>query len=99
MWVEFLHSFRRSVNRTWADRRYWANVAWLGVPPPPGTPVQVHEFGGEVRILAADGQMVGRLEVVPNPRWIGLIRAVVSQDAGRIDVSYLRPDDLAATAT
>ena len=29
MWTEFVQSFSPRENRTWADRRYWANVAWL----------------------------------------------------------------------
>ena len=30
MWMDFLQSFRRSDNRTWADRRFLANVTWHG---------------------------------------------------------------------
>lgn len=30
MGTDFVQSFTPRENRTWADRRYWANVAWLG---------------------------------------------------------------------
>src|SRR5262249_29626249 len=59
MWTEFLQSFRRSDNRTWAERKYMANVAWLAAAPPPGTAVQIHDFAGHPRVLAADGAPLG----------------------------------------
>ena len=62
MWTEFAQSFTPRDSRTWADRRYWTNVTWLGVPPPPGTPVQVHDWGGQARVLAADGGPLGTVQ-------------------------------------
>jgi superfamily II DNA/RNA helicase len=99
MWIEFLQSFKRSDNRTWADRRYWANVAWLGVAPPPGIHVQIHEFSGQARVLAADGAPLGTLKGSVNPERIGLARAQVSLEAGRIDISYLGPEDFLSAAS
>lgn len=81
-------------NRTWADRRYWANVTWLGAPPAPGTPVQVHHWGGQPRVFAADGAVLGNLQAALNPGRAGLLRAQVAQDVGRIDITYLGPADL-----
>ena len=98
MWTEFVQSLKPSDNRAWADRRYWANVAWLGAPPPPGTPVQIHDFNGQPRVLAADGAPLGTLQAALNPARTGLARAQASQQVGRIDISYLGPDDLSATA-
>lgn len=95
MWKEFVHSFTPLENRTWADRRYWANVIWLGGPPPPGTPVQVHHSTGQPRVLAADGTPIGTIQAALNPGRAGLLRAVVAQDVGRIDITYLGPADLA----
>lgn len=94
MWMEFAQSFTPRENRTWADRRYWANVAWLGAPPPPDTPVQVHHWGGQPCVLSADGTPLGTVQAVLNPGRAGLMRAQVSQDVGRIDLTYLGPDDL-----
>ncbi len=94
MWMEFAQSFTPRTSHTWADRRYWADVAWLGVPPPPGTVVQLHQWAGQMRVLAADGAPLGTLQVAPNPGRAGLMRAQVSQNVGRIDVAYLGPDDL-----
>jgi superfamily II DNA/RNA helicase len=94
MWMEFAQSFTPRENRTWADRRYWANVAWLGAPPPPDTPVQVHHWGGQPCVLSADGTPLGTVQAALNPGRAGLVRAQVSQDVGRIDLTYLGPDDL-----
>ena len=93
MWVEFAHSFAPRSNQVWAERRYWAGVTWIGVPPSPGTPVQLHDYAGQTRVLAADGELLGTLHAHPSPRRAGLIRAHVSQETGRIDVLYLGPDD------
>lgn len=95
MWKEFVQSFTPLENRTWADRRYWANVMWLGGAPPAGTPVQVHHSTGHPRVLAADGTLLGTIQAALNPGRAGLLRAVVAQDVGRIDITYLGPADLA----
>lgn len=94
IWMAFVQSFTPSEERTWADRRYWANVAWLGVPPPPGTPVQIHEWAGQPQVLSADGAPLGTMKAALNPTRGGLVRAQVAQDISRIDISYLGPDDL-----
>lgn len=94
MWTEFTQSFSPREEQTWADRRYWANVAWLGVPPPPGTPVQIHEWAGQPHVLSADGAPLGMVQAALNPARAGLVRAQVAQDVSRIDINYLGPDDL-----
>jgi superfamily II DNA/RNA helicase len=96
MWMDFAQSFTPLENRTWADRRYWANVGWLGTPPPPGTPVHVHHWAGEPRVLAADGTPLGTVQAALNPARLGLLRAQVAQDVTRIDISYLGPVDISA---
>jgi superfamily II DNA/RNA helicase len=93
MWTQFAQSFTPRENRVWADRRYSVDVAWLGAPPPPSTPVQIHHWGGHVCVLSADGTALGRMSVPLNSGRAGVIRAQVSQ-AGRIDITYLGPDDL-----
>ncbi|MGB3390238.1 MAG: hypothetical protein WBA88_19895 [Pseudaminobacter sp.] len=94
MWTEFTQSFTPHQNRIWADRRYWASVAWLGAAPPPGTPVQVHHWGGHPRVLSADGAPLGSVQAALNPGRAGLLRAQVAQDVTRIDITYLGPADL-----
>ncbi|HCG29590.1 MAG TPA: DEAD/DEAH box helicase [Chloroflexi bacterium] len=94
MWTEFVQNFSPRENRTWADRRYWANVTWLSAPPPPDTPVQVHHWGGQPCVLSADGTPLGTVQAALNSGRAGLMRAQVSQDVGRIDLTYLGPDDL-----
>lgn len=94
MWTEFVQSFTLTENRTWARRRYLANVAWLGVPPPPGTPVQIHEWGGHLNALSAEGALLGIVQTAINPARAGLVRAQVAQEVSKIDITYLGPDDL-----
>jgi hypothetical protein len=94
MWMEFARSFTPAEKRTWADRRYWANVAWLGAPPPPGTVVQVYDWASQPRVLSADGAQIGTLQGALNPRRVGLLRAQVAQDINKIDLTYLGPEDL-----
>lgn len=94
MWTDFTQSFTPRDNRTWADRRYWANVIWLNVPPPPGMPVQVHHWAGQPRVLSVDGIPLGTVQGALNPGRVGLLRAQVAQDVGRIDIRYLGPADL-----
>jgi superfamily II DNA/RNA helicase len=94
IWFEFSQSFIPQAHGIWAVRRYRAGVRWLGVPLPPGTPVQLHEWSGERSVLAADGTPVGTLQHALNPRRCGLLRVQVAADVGRIDLTYLGPDDL-----
>ena len=94
MWTEFAQSFTPRENRTWADRRYWANVAWLGVAPPSGTPVQIHEWAGQPRVLSVDGALLGTVQAKLNPVRTGLVRAQVTQDVSKIDITYPGPNDL-----
>lgn len=94
MWTDFAQSFTPRDNRTWADRRYWASVTWINAPPTPGTPVQVHHWAGQPRVLSADGTPLGTVQAALNPGRAGLLRAQVAQDVGRIDITYLGPADL-----
>jgi hypothetical protein len=96
MWTEFAQTFVPSENRTWADRQYWVNVGWLGASPPPGTPVQLHHWDGQLRVLSADGTTLGTVLAALNPTSAGLVRAQVAQEVGRIDITYLGPGDLFA---
>jgi superfamily II DNA/RNA helicase len=96
MWMEFAQSFTPCVNRTWAGRRYWAEVAWRVSPPPPRTPVQIHHFNGEPCVLSADGTLQGIVQATLDPDRSGLLRAQVSLKRNRIDLYYLGTDDLSS---
>ncbi len=97
IWLEFARSFAPLENRTWADRRYWASVKWLGVPPQPGTAVQVHDWAGQPRVLSTEGAPLGTVQAALNLQRAGLLRAQVAEDVSKIDLVYLGPDDLAGT--
>lgn len=98
IWDDFVRGFVPRENVTWTDRRYWANVAWTNIPLPPGTPVQIHHVNGVPLVLAADGIAVGTVIGAISTRRVGLIRAQVAQQLGRIDISYIGPDDMQAAA-
>jgi len=94
MWTEFTESFTLGQNQTWASRQCWVEVAWLGEPPPSGTPVQIHQWAGQPRVLSADGTPLGAVHAALNPRRIGLLRAQVAQEINRVDITYIGPADL-----
>lgn len=94
MWSEFVKFFAPRENLTWANRQYWANVAWNGLPPPPGTPIQIYHHGEQARVLSAEGNILGTVLGAISPMRAGLTRAQVAQEAGRIDITYLGPADL-----
>lgn len=96
IWTDFVQSFAPHENLVWADRRYTANVVWLGVPPPPGTPVQIHHWAGQPHVLSADGMPLGTVQALISPRKAGLLRAQVALDVSRIDITYLGPVDLSS---
>ncbi|MDH4764310.1 DEAD/DEAH box helicase [Pseudomonas sp. CBMAI 2609] len=94
LWTEFSQAFTPVMNRTWVNRRYWANVAWHGVAPPPGTPIQVVFGTGMPTALSSDGKPLGVLQMPSRPGLAGVLRAQVAQDPIKIDITYLGPDDL-----
>ncbi len=94
IWMEFSQSFTPAEKRTWANQRYRANVAWLGAPPPHGTPVQVHDWKAQHQVLSTDAAPLGVLTDALNPLRVGLIRAQVASDGKGLEMSYLGPEDL-----
>ncbi|MDT1063755.1 hypothetical protein RM190_17960 [Paracoccus sp. CPCC 101403] len=94
IWLELAQSFTPAENRTSSDRRYWAAFKWLGVPPLSGTPAQVHDWGGQLHMLSADGAALGTLQTALNPNRLGLMMATVATGPGRIDIVYLGTADI-----
>lgn len=94
MWNEFVQSYTPRETRTWSDRRYLANVAWLDASPSPGTPVQVYEWKGQPYVLSADGTPLGTVQADLNPVRSGLVFAQVAPDIKKIEITYLGPDDI-----
>jgi len=45
-------------------------------------------------VLSTDGTPLGTVEAALNPRRAGLLRAQVSHDSNKIDLTYLGPDDI-----
>jgi len=94
MWTEFVQSYTPRESQTWADRRYQAGVAWSAAPPQPGETVRFFDWNGQPTVLSADGLPLGVLQAPLNPHRRGLLRATASSEAGKLDLSYLGPDDL-----
>ncbi len=94
MWLEFIHEFAPSENRTWSRRDYFGNVQWFAAPAPPGTPVSVFHWNEQPLVLAPDGHAIGLLLHPLNPNRRGLLRANVAQNVAQLDLSYLGPNDL-----
>jgi hypothetical protein len=87
-------SFAPRANRIWAERRFWTTIDWLGVPPPPGTAVQIYDWDGRSRVLSADGQQIGTVVAALNLHRAGVLRAQVADNVQRVDIVYLGPNDL-----
>jgi hypothetical protein len=54
----------------------------------------LHHLQGRPVILSADGSPIGEANIALNPLRRGLLRATVGVEVGKIDLSYLGPDDL-----
>lgn len=94
MWTDLRQSYAPRENLTWENRRYQGNALWFEVPPPPSTPVQIHDNSGQLLILSADGKPLGTLQNSLPVQRVGLLRAQVAQNVAQIDINYLGPADL-----
>jgi hypothetical protein len=95
LWSTFRENFVPLEKRKWTERRYWAWVKWKPeVAPLVGAPVRLRVLDGQRLVMAPDGAAVGELQAALNPRPDGLLRASVSAEANKIDITYFGPDDL-----
>jgi superfamily II DNA/RNA helicase len=94
MWTDFAKGFTRRESQTWAEHRYSASIAWTAAPLPPSSPVRLYQWNGKPTVLSTDGLPLGELQAPLNPHRRGLLRATVSAELGKLDLSYLGPEDL-----
>ena len=94
MWTAFMQNFSPSANRKWTVQKYKVNAEWLEQAPPCATPVQIHYWDGQSRVLSPDGTLLGTVQEALNPDRAGLLQAHMDQDGNRIDIYYLGPADL-----
>lgn len=95
MWMEFVESFTPTTTRTWAERRYWAHVAWKpGVALPAASPLRLANMGQKRVVLSPDGTVLGDLRAALNPNRRGLVRSEVMAEPNKVAITYLGPDDL-----
>lgn len=57
-------------------------------------PLRLRASDGQRPVMAPDGTVLGDLQAVLNPDHRGLLRAVVSTEANKVDIFYHGPDDL-----
>lgn len=93
MWVEFRESFAPREDRIWSNQRYWANVIWNNVPPPPNTPVSLYHWNDRPIVLSPEGLPLGVIQAPLNKHRQGLLRATTSVQLDSLDLSYLGPED------
>lgn len=94
LWLEFLQEFAPRVSQTWSERTYLANVNWNTVPPPPGSPISLHNWNGQPLVLSPEGLSYGILPYALNASRRGLLRGTVAPRGGQLDLVYIGPDDL-----
>lgn len=95
IWLDFVFGFVPADSRIWSDRRFWSTVNWtIQPPPPPGTPLRAEHIGGQPWLLSASSEPVGILAAPLRPDRVGLLRVDVAAENGRVNLSYLGPDDL-----
>ena len=95
MWLTFVQGFTPRESSTWADRRFSSGVTWnSGAMPVPGMPLRLFHLGGKPAVLSADGLPMGTLNSSLNPNRLGLLRASVMAEPGKVLLTYLGPDDL-----
>jgi DEAD/DEAH box helicase/Helicase conserved C-terminal domain len=94
IWLEFIYGFVPIDSRTWSERRFFALVHWSGIPVVPGAPVRAQHIDGQPWIVSAAGDKLGVLQAPLNPDRRGLVRVTVAHEPGRVDISYLGPEDL-----
>lgn len=94
IWLEFLYGFVPVDSRTWSERRFFAPVNWTDIPPGPGIAVRAQHVDGQPAIFSAAGDLLGLMLAPMKPDRRGLTRVTVANEPGRVDISYLGPDDL-----
>lgn len=95
LWSTFRTGFVPVEKRTWTERRYWAFVKWKPeVPALAGAPLRLKVLDGQRLVMAPDGAALGELQSALNPDHRGLVRASVSVEPNKIDITYFGPDDL-----
>lgn len=94
MWREFVRGFAPRENVIWGERSYLAPVDWRETAPLPGTPVRVFHLNDRPVVLDATGSLLGELRAPLNAERKGVARASISDQPGKVLISYLGPDDL-----
>jgi hypothetical protein len=95
LWDSLWESMGSSTATIWKKQLFSIPITWkAGMVCPAHTPVRIFEFQGEHRVLSSDGLFVGHLQAPLNSGRLGLLRASVTEELDRLDLTYLGPEDL-----
>lgn len=90
LWLEFNGPGGVQAAQVWAATEYTSDIAWHGVPMPPGTPLRLGGGPGRERsVFTADFREVGQLGWTPTAK--GLIVASATGDPGKFALEHFGP--------
>jgi hypothetical protein len=95
LWKSFKSGFVRQAASNWKEQLFWATVTWFnGMRPPVGTPIKVRHIDGQAAMFSPEGSRVGTFLSPLDANRRGLLKTVVAQEADRVNLVYLGPEDL-----
>jgi hypothetical protein len=99
MWRSFRTNYTPAANRVWKKSNATADAAWNpGVSIAAGSPLRLADNPTRARtnVLTPDLELVGTLRRRLNPERCGLTIATAGPGQGRVELTYLGPDELFA---
>jgi hypothetical protein len=95
LWLSFKESFARKVATNWKEQLLWGTVSWLnGMRPPIGTAIKIRHIEDHAAMFSPEGVRVGTFLSPLNANRRGLLKTVVADEADRVNLVYLGPEDL-----
>lgn len=98
LWLQFLDALAPARTAIWRRHSATVRVAWDGANVAPGTAVRLYSDAEGTLVLDSTFGRLGRLVKPINRLRHGLVIATSALDEGYLDIAYLGPDDLAASA-
>lgn len=96
LWCAFVNRTTATSAKAWVHTIEYATVSWSGShTPKDGTPYRAVSLSDTETVLeTADAQRVGVLDVMVNPRRVGLLTVTGTTTRNTVELSYLGPSDL-----
>jgi hypothetical protein len=99
MWRAFRASYTPPSNRIWKKTTLTVDAIWnAGISVPAGSPLRLADDAarGCTNVLSPDLELFGALRHRLNPQRCGATLTTAGSDYGRIELTYLGPDELFA---